>query len=201
MDTILNSSIRSNTGKGVARKLRAAGQVPAVLYGPGVAPVPLAVNPEELLGIFNATGNRNTVVKLAVGDESIPVLVREVQRHPVERDILHVDFYRVPTDRQIEVMVAVRPVGTPIGAKLGGRLRIIRRQVNCLCRYDSIPEALVVDVSNMEINDIVCVSQIAVPDGTELLYDHDFNVLTVYGKRVKVEDAEEEAAAPAEEAE
>ncbi len=184
MDTTIEAAARTTTGKGWARKSRAAGRLPSVVYGPTQAPQPVDVDPGALVNLFKETGNRNTVVQLKVGDgEAFPCLVREVQRHPVTRRILHVDFYAVPVEGEIGVVVPLRTVGRPKGAVLGGRLRLIRRSVTASCRYDRIPEAFEVDVTQMDIGDMIKASEIPLPEGVSLAYDNDYNVITVYGKR------------------
>ncbi|MFT4621996.1 MAG: large subunit ribosomal protein L25 [Myxococcota bacterium] len=184
MDTRLEANVRADArGKGAARKLRASGRLPGVVYGPTTTSMVVDIDPVELEHLYKRTGDRNTLVSLVVGDATYPVLVREVQRHPLTREMLHVDFYVPPTDRRIEVLVPIEPVGRPAGASLGGRLRVIRRTVKASCPYNAIPKSFVVDVSSMHIDDIVRASEIATPDGVDLVFDSDFNVLTVYGKR------------------
>ena len=196
--TSLQAAIRTDNGKGEARKLRATGRIPGVLYGPDHEPVTLSVDPDALTEIFKQTQDRNTIVQLQVEGDTVPTLVREVQRHPLTRELLHADFYRVSMERPVEVMVPLRPVGRPRGAVLGGRTRLIRRELRARCRYDRIPVDLPVDVTPMQIGDMVKVSQVKVPEGVELVYDHDFNVVTVYGKRGARVAAEEEEAPAAE---
>lgn len=196
--TMLQASRRTGDGKGAARKLRARGVLPAVVYGPEHDPVSITVDPGALTDIFKKSQDRNTIIDLDIEGEKLPVLVREVQRHPVSRKILHVDFYRVSAERPVEVMVPIRPYGRPRGAVLGGRLRVIRRALRARCRYDRIPKDFPVDVSPMRIGDMVRASQIKLPEGVELVADHDINVLTLYGKRVGAQQAEEpEETAPA----
>jgi large subunit ribosomal protein L25 len=187
MDTTLEVTARANTGKGWARKARAEGQVPAVMYGPATDAKPLTVDPVKLLDLFKSTQNRNTVVHVSVDGESTPCLVREVQRHPVSRELLHVDFYAVPREDEIEVMVPLNPVGKPAGAVLGGRIRLIRRSVKATCRWDKIPEQFDVDVTPLNIGDMIKASEIPMPDGVSLVYDNDYNVITLYGKRAKAQ--------------
>ena len=192
MNTTLEAEQRNPGKKGDARKLRRSGRVPAVYYGPAQDPMSLAVDPEVLVRLFQATGDRNTLVQLKVDGSDYPALVREVQRHPVTREIQHVDFYSPPQDKPIEVMVPIVTVGKPAGAILGGRLRIIRREVRALCLFNKIPVNLEVDVTHMNVGDMVRVSEVKTPTGVELLYDNDFNVVTVYGKRMEEEEEEEE---------
>jgi large subunit ribosomal protein L25 len=200
MDTSLEVGLRDQVGKGNNRKSRSRGDVPAVLYGPTTAPRALLINPNKLLELFKQTNDRNTIVSLQIpGEGAVPCLVREVQRHPVSRDILHVDFYAVPQDREIELMVPLRPVGRPKGAVLGGRLRVIRRDLKVSARFDRIPEAIDVDVSDLDVGDFIRASQIPTPEGVSIVIANDFNVVSLEGKRADTEAAPAAPAAPAEE--
>lgn len=183
MDTTLAVTPRSETGKGWARRTRAEGQVPAVVYGPTTDPKTVTVDPEALVELFKQTQDRNTIVNVQVDGDAHPCLVREVQRHPLSREILHVDFYAVPQDREIEVMVPLNPVGRPAGATLGGRVRLIRRSVKAQARFDKLPKQFDVDVSPLHIGDRILASEIPMPDGVSLVYDNDYNVIELYGKK------------------
>lgn len=199
MDTTLEVSPRDNHGKGNNRKARAQGSVPAIVYGPTTGSHSVSVDPAKLLSIFKETGDRNTVLQLKVGGNApIPCLVREVQRHPVSREILHVDFYAVPLEQPIELMVPLKPVGRPKGAVAGGRLRVIRRELKVASRYDRIPSTIEVDVSEMDVGNFIKASQIKTPEGVSIVIENDFNVLSMEGKRA--EETAPAAAAPAEEA-
>jgi len=183
MDTTLNVTPRETTGKGMARKARKAGRVPGVLYGPNTESIPLDFAPEELLELFKETGDRNTIVQVTVDGRTIPCLVREVQRHPLSREILHVDFYAPDPEAEIEVMVPLEATGRPKGAVLGGRLRLVRRSIKVRCRYDKIPRALVCDITPLDIGDMIMASEIPMPEGVKLVADNDFQVMSVYGKK------------------
>jgi large subunit ribosomal protein L25 len=190
--TSLEVTLRNDSGKGVARKLRAVGKIPAIIYGPGSEPIPVSASPDALVDMFNRSGNRNMLVDLQVGGDSIACLVREVQRHPVSRDIVHVDFYRVGADRTVVVDVAVNTVGTPVGAKLGGRLRLIRRSLQATCLPKDIPASFDLDVTAMEVGDFVTAFEVPLPSGVALVSDVDFNVVSCYGKSAEKEEAEAE---------
>ena len=195
MESTLEVSPRVVIGKGENRKARSRGLVPAVVYGKTQKPVPVAVDPAKLVEVFKQTQDRNTILSIKVGDgDAIPCLVREVQRHPLSRKIIHVDFYAVPTEDAIEVVVPIRPVGRPKGALLGGRLRLVRREIRISARYDVIPEAIEVDVSDLDIADNIRASAMTLPDGVTLVIDNDFIVITVTGKQSDRQDA---VAAPA----
>ncbi|MEN0068564.1 MAG: 50S ribosomal protein L25 [Myxococcota bacterium] len=183
MDTTLNVTPREETGKGWARKARAAGKLPGVLYGPKTEPKALEVDPNALLNLFKETGDRNTIVQVTVDGNATPCLVREVQRHPVSRELLHVDFYAVDPESEIEVMVPLRATGRPKGAILGGRLRIVRRRVKVACKYDKIPTELVCDISPLDIGEMIMASEIPLPEGVSLVADNDFQVMSLYGKK------------------
>lgn len=199
MSTTLAATARPSGTKGAARKLRAVGKLPAVMYGPDSDATPIAVESEALTNIFRRSRDRNTVVQIELDGTTHPTLVREVQRHPVSRALLHADFYKVSKDRKVEVMIPIVGEGRPAGAILGGRLRLIRRTIKARCDYDKIPSKLAVDIRPMHIGDMVKASEIPLPEGVELVYDHDFNVLTVYGKKVKADKKAD--AAPAASAE
>lgn len=188
MDTTIQGTRRDSLGKGSARKSRAAGHLPAVVYGPRTEAQAINVDPNTLVTIFSKSQDRNTVVDLKIDDgAAVPCLVREVQRHPVSRKIIHVDFYAVDPDGEVEVMVPLATTGRPRGAILGGRIRLIRRQIKASCRYDRIPKSFEVDVSNLDIGDMVKASDVPLPDGVSLLFDHDYNVITLYGKKRSAE--------------
>jgi large subunit ribosomal protein L25 len=189
----LEVTVRANEfGKGAARKLRATGQVPGVVYGPGGGSVSLSLDPKDLLQIFKESANRNTIVELQIDGSSVKSMVRSVQRHPVTRDLLHVDFYRIDPDLDVEVMVPVRTVGRPAGAVLGGRVRLVRRTLSARCKPGNIPEAFEIDVSHMNVNDMVMASEVVMPPGVKLVMEGDFSVISLYGKRQVVEKEEEE---------
>ena len=185
METTLAVTPRSETGKGWARQTRAEGLVPAVVYGPNTAPQSVKVDPDALVNLFKATQDRNTIVQVELDGATHPCLVREVQRQPLTREILHVDFYAVPQDRAIEVMVPLNPVGKPKGATLGGRIRLIRRTVKAMARFDKLPKQFDVDVTDLDIGDRLLASEIPMPDGVELVYDNDYNVVELYGKKAR----------------
>jgi large subunit ribosomal protein L25 len=202
MQTTLAAIARPHKlGKSDARKVRLAGSLPAVVYGPHEEATPIEINPKQLVEIFRKSGNRNTVVELELGGQTVPCLVREVQRHPLSREILHVDFFKVAAGREVEVQVPVKPVGKAKGLSLGGRVLVVRRKLTIRCAYDKIPESITFDVGPLEIGDKVMVSQMTAPEGATIVFDQDFQVILLAGKvRERAEVAAEgtpEAAKPA----
>jgi large subunit ribosomal protein L25 len=179
----LTATVRDGVGKGVARKLRAAGQLPAVIYGQGNAAITVAVPTAEVEAIFRRTANRNTLLSLTVGGDEHVCLVKEAQRHPVGRHLWHLDLYRVDPELPVRVRVELKPKGTAQGVKMGGRLQVMRRHLDVVCKPADIPAVIHVDVTKLEIGKFAKVSAVTPPDGVTILYKGDFNLFAVIGKR------------------
>ena len=195
MDTTpLKAESRVPQGKGAARKTRAAGKVPAVIYRGGETPVAITIDSHELTHIFQKSGNPNLVLDIAVGEDHHMAIVKDSQKHPISRNLLHVDFYKVDPELEVVVEVPVKPLGTAAGFQLGGMLITNRYTVTIRCRPADIPALLEVDITDMQIGDVVCVSEITVPEGCTAVFKHDYNLLSLVGRRVALEeDALEDA--------
>jgi len=164
MDVDLNVQVRSKVGKGPSRRLRRVETVPAILYGPGTAPLPLAVPALQLLKLLRDMGEESKLIRLVIGEgESQQVrqaLIREVQTHPVRRRFLHVDFYEVPLDQPILVDVPVELDGEAIGEKKGGLLNLIRRTLSVRCLPGEIPDRVHIDISGLDLGSSVHVADL-----------------------------------------
>lgn len=195
METTLTASTRTQpNGKSGARKIRAAGKVPAVIYGSTrTGAQSIEVDPHLLNEIFRKSNNRNTVIQLAVDGKSLNVFVREVQRHPLTRVIEHVDFFEVESGLKIVVDVPLTTSGKAKGLSLGGRVTIMRRTVKVRCEWDKIPATLDIDVTPMDVGEFIRVSEIPAPEGVEILAEPDYQAVLIAGK---IRDRED-AAAPA----
>lgn len=160
----LQSSVRSDVGKGVARKLRVEGRLPAVLYGRREAPVGLSVAEVDVRNILRKHPD-SAIVDLTVagtGGSTLNAIIRDVQRHPASGRILHVDLQRISLDEKIRVEVHIEVQGTPAGVKeQGGVLEHGTRTVNVLTLPTDIPHSIVVDVSALRIHDSARISDIA----------------------------------------
>jgi large subunit ribosomal protein L25 len=167
---VLKSAQRDQVGKGIARRLRQAGSVPAVYYGRGESPVALAVHAKELESILHGAAGSNVIVDLKVeGADATDrkALVREIQRHPVKGNIIHVDFQHISLSEMITVEVPVVLVGVPTGVKDGGGiLEHHLREVEVECLPTDIPDKLTVDVSHLNIGDSVHVSDLVADKAT-----------------------------------
>ena len=192
----ITAEVREDTGKGVARKLRQAGRVPAVLYGVGQDGVPLSLNSHELNLLLASSGARTSILELEVRDsgknDKRNVLIKEVQKHPYKDFILHMDLLEVAMDQEISVMVPLEVVGTAKGVKMdGGILEMKRRELEVVCLPNAIPDTLTVNVTELEIGDVVHVEDIEVPEGATVPHDVNFTLLTVVAAAVEPEPEEE----------
>lgn len=195
---ILNATPREGTGKGIARKARKQGRTPGVVYRAGGHATPVSFDLAELATIFRKTADPNTLVSIKVaGSDGRPCLVREVQRDPVSRDVLHVDFYEVDADYVVTVDVALVLTGRAAGTRAGGTLRQLTRSVTVQCAASRIPKSVELDVTPVDVGQFLKVSHISAPEGVKILFSRDYNVVTVEGKRASREEAAAAAAAPA----
>lgn len=187
---VLNATPRGGTGKGVARKARQAGRTPGVVYRAGGEATPVSFDVSELATIFRKTGDKNTLVNVQLeGKGARNCLIREIQRDPVSRTVIHVDFYEVDSDYVVTAEVNVALVGRAAGTRAGGTLRLITRSVTVQCAAGKIPRTIEVDVTPLEVGEFIRVSQVPQPEGVKITYTRDFNIVTVEGKRAKEEAA------------
>jgi len=200
----LNATVRKTTGNSPARELRRGGQIPAVLYGPQTEPVLLSVNIKELEQIFKKGNIGSIILNLVIqnGKKVMkPAMIKEFQSHPVSGDFLHIDFYEIDMQRKINVMIPVVTKGICKGVELGGLLQIIRREIEVLCMPGDIPEAIELDITDLDVGDSVHVEEIPLGDNVEISADVNFTVLTIVSPKVEeVEEEEEEEALEGEEA-
>jgi len=174
--TKLSISARDVSNSRATRRLRRTGQVPGVLYGGGADAVPFAVDERELRHALAAQG---AVVELQLDGEATPAVLKDSQRHPVRGQTLHVDFLRVRLDVAIHAVVALELRGgdDAPGTKEGGVLEHVTREVNIEALPNDIPERLELDVSAMQINDTVFLSQVVAPSGVTILDDVEETVV------------------------
>lgn len=181
----LTSSLRTNLGKGSARKIRKSGLTPATYYRNGQEPTLISIDARLLQLAFDKSGNPNHLVNIEIdGKVAATCLVKDVQRHPVTRNIRHVDFYEVEENEVIIISVPVEVVGKSIGIQMGGILRSIRRTVDVRCKPADIPSTIKVDITNVDAGKFFKASEIQPPQGVEVIYTADFNLLTIIKKRV-----------------
>lgn len=191
----LSAIRREGTGKGVARKLRAAGQVPAVVYGKDMEAVSLSVDAHAAEHLFQGISVASTIVDLKIKGERKPLqtLVREVQTHPYRPELIHIDFYRIQKGVAVEVEVPLNLEGTPEGVRNGGTLEQVFHVIPVKCIPSKIPEAITVDVTGLNIGDALHAYDLEIDEDLELLMDADRTLASVAAPRAEEEVVEEEA--------
>ena len=193
----MEAEVRSGRGKGVARKLRGVGRIPAVLYGPRTEPVALDIDGHTLNRIlFKAKGERVlfTLELKGNGDGGQRLaLIKELQLHPVNDSIRHVDFYEVAMDQPVTVDVPVSLTGKAKGVEIDkGILEVLQRSLNVSCLPSDIPTALEVDVSDLGLGEAIHVSDVTPPAGVTLLDDPKMPIVTIVGASAAAAEAGEE---------
>ena len=180
---VLNATARDRGGKGAARRARRDGLVPGVIYGGKQPAQMVSFNAREFGLFFNRTPDlASTVIEVKLDGESIRVLARDVQLHPVTDVPLHVDLLRLTGDHEIRVDVAVHFINeaTCPGIKKGGVLNVVRHEVEMICAPDAIPQSITVDLANAQIGDSIHISAVELPKGTRpAISDRDFTIATI----------------------
>lgn len=163
---------KSACGKGAARKTRASGFVPGIVYGFNMSPTMVSFEERELIKALSTPAGRNVFLRLKSEDKNLDgsrALVKELQVHPLRRKFVHADFFKLDPDRAIHATVPVKLVGNAIGVKLGGIMQIALREMPVLCKPDDLPEAIFVDVSELKLGHSIHVGEIERPEGVEFL--------------------------------
>ncbi len=193
---VIQAEAKTASGKGAARAARNAGLVPAVIYAPGSAPEHVSVNARDLAKAIQIGHFYTNVQELNIGGKTSKVLAKALQRHPVTDTVIHADFMRYDAKRMVNVNVTVNIVGEELspGIKTGGVLQVIETQLEVVCRADSIPQDITVDVSGLDIGDSIHLSSIKLPEGVKsAVTDRDLTIASVVSTRTS-SVAEDEAA-------
>ncbi|HSB41837.1 MAG TPA: 50S ribosomal protein L25 [Methylomirabilota bacterium] len=172
---------REGVGKGPAKRLRRAGQVPATLYG-GASPVNVAVAPSDVLRLIHGHEGSTQLFRVTFDGtkDSKMAIIRDMQFDPVSENLIHVDLQEVAMDRAIQVNVAVHAVGEAVGVKeTQGILEMVLREVRVSVLPGNIPAFLEADVTNLAIHDVLTVKDLRVPEGVRVLNDPNQAVVTV----------------------
>jgi large subunit ribosomal protein L25 len=185
----LSANARDGKGKGAARSLRSQGQVPAVIYGHGRDPQALALNARDLDKMLSHIQAESTVIEVTVGGQTAKTLIREIQRHPIKRQILHVDFQALVAGEKVTVSIPIVLQGIPEGVRLeGGVLDQTLREIEIEVDPSNIPDHVEYDVTNMVIGDSVHISDLKVPEGVEVLDDPETSVAVLAAPRAVIEE-------------
>lgn len=194
----LTATPRAEAGKGPARRIRREGSIPAVAYGQKKDPVALAVSPKALKAVLNSTHGQNSVLELSVeGGERFNVMVRHFTVHPISRELMHADFFRVDLDSTVDIPVPFKMVGKAKGVVLGGILQQIYRTLPVRCRPTQIPLGIEADVSDLDLNGSIKVSELTLPEGVSIRLPPEQTVAVVNAPEKIVEEEKAAPGAPA----
>ena len=196
----LKAQKREDLGKGASRSIRRGGRVPAVLYGRELEAIHLSVDAHEAELLFHSISVDNTIVFLQIEGDKEPyeTLVREIQTHPWRPSMLHVDFLRIQAGVEVDLDVPVHLEGIPVGVRLGGGvLEQILHDLPIRCIPSKIPESVVLDVTHLDLNESLHVSDVVLGEGIEIRIEGEQTICAVAVPRV----ADEETAVDGEAAE
>jgi len=188
----LNATLRSLGRRNGARKLRASGRIPAVIYGRQTKPQQVEVSAKEMKDLIHHSASENLLVDLTVKDDAKPrrlAPVQEVQHHPLSGGVLHVDFHEVSENEKVTIMVPVETVGEAVGVKTGGGVLehvLFKLKVRALPR--DLPEQIDIDVSALELNRSIHIGEVKAPPGVEILGGKNIPVVSVKVPRTEAEE-------------
>jgi len=191
----LDSKKRTMTGKGSARKLRSVGRLPGILYGPNTSPITLSLDYKQLQKILRGRSAENIIFDLSVDsngkNQPKRVMIKEIQKDPVTRDYLHVDFYEISMEKVLEVDIPVYLVNTPIGVTEGGILEHIRRELKISCMPKNLVDKIEIDVSGLDIGQSLHIEDITLAPGLKSIEDGDLTIAAVVAPTIEEEVKEE----------
>ena len=187
--TTLTATPRTGSGTPTARRLRAEGHIPGILYGRGMAPISVTVERREFRLALSGPAGANTVLALQVGGTSYPAVVKEMQRHPIRRTVNHIDFLQVNMNEEITVHVAVRLEGeSKAVAAMGGLVDAAVDHLEVSCTPTNMPNEFVIDITDMQPDTVIRLSEIPMPKGVTALGDPDMAVVTVLTTAAEIEE-------------
>ena len=184
----LNVNIREGKGTSSARRIRLKDQIPAILYHSGLDAISLSVDKKEL---YKALKTGQVIFEVIVKDKNQFVLVKDVQYHPVNDNIMHIDFQKVKEDEKISLEVPLRVIGEAEGVQAGGILVQIVNAITVKCKPTTIPEALIIDVTDLELNSSLSVKDIQLAADVEIITAEDLAVVSVQEPKKEEEIVEE----------
>jgi len=190
---ILNAIKREKTGKEICKKLRKHGLIPAIVYGPHFQPLPIAVKSSELESALIKHKGETILfnLQLANGEPSkIQAILKDHQTHPVTDKIIHIDFLAIHEKETITIDVPLEFIGKPVGISKGGILEILLHELTIECLPSEVPDKITVDISNLDIGDVLHVKDIKVPKGIKVVDNPEETVATILTEAKEVEEEE-----------
>lgn len=186
----LAASTREGTGKGPARTLRSSGKIPGIVYGHARKPVSLTLDTREFEKLLSHIAAESTVIELSLDGKTTKTLIREIQRHPFKRQILHVDFQELVAGEKITVNIPIVLIGVPDGVRTsGGVLDQTLRELSIHVDPSAIPDHIEVDVTELIIGHSIHVSDLKLAEGIEVMTEAEASVCVVAAPRAVVEEA------------
>ena len=199
-DFDLIAEIREDQGKGASRRLRHEGKVPAIIYGAGRAPRALVFDHNRVVQQLENESFYSSILNIKVGNKSQAAILKDVQRHPAKPQVMHMDFQRIVEDEEIKMLVPIHFEGENVapGVKVGGgKVSHLMTEVEIVCLPKHLPEYLEIDVSQLELDDMLKISDIKLPEGVSIPAlaqgeDADRAVVSIHViKEVVIEEEEE----------
>ncbi len=194
----VKAEVRTDKGKGASRRLRRTGRIPAVIYGAGKEAVSLSVEHDPIVHQLDNEAFYASILSIDIDGRKEKAVLKDMQRHPYKPTILHIDFMRVSASERLRLSVPIHVVGEDVcpGIKKGGNLSHLLNEVEVSCLPDDLPEALNVDVSNLDLDETLRLSDIELPAGVELVElshgeDHDQAVVSVHLAHAGADESEE----------
>jgi len=191
----LTAEVRTQCGKGPARRLRMEGKIPAVFYGAGIESTSLTISPEDIIRILRGPYGRNALIEIEIAGKTELALVRDLDQDPVSHYPLHVDLYRVSLEKPVDTHVPFDVTGRSVGVQRGGVLNITTRSLPVRATPDRIPAGLTHDVSELDIHDFVTVADLVLPEGLEVSLSPKRTLAIVVEPRKAPAEDEDEAVA------
>jgi large subunit ribosomal protein L25 len=192
----IDTKARTKTGKGASRRLRSAGRLPVIFYGPDTDPIMLSVDSSGLKKMLKGRSAENIIFDLRIdsngASQTKKVMIKEIQRDPVTRDYLHVDFYEISMGKEIEANIPIQLINTPVGVTNGGVLEHARRELTVSCLPRDLVEMIDVDVSGLDIGDTLHIRDIVLPPGVKSIEDEDLTIATVGSPTITAKEEEVE---------
>ncbi len=180
MSTKLAAQSRTATGSAAARRMRADGHIPGVVYGLGMDPISVSVERRDLRLALSGAAGVNTVLSLEVGGKTYPAVVKELQRHPIKRTVSHIDFLTVNMNEELQVHVPLRLEGEAKAvAAEGGLVDPAVDSIEVSCTPGNIPDEFVIDITDMQPHDIIRLADVPMPKGVTATGDPDMPVVTI----------------------
>lgn len=193
----LSATLRHDTGKGVARKLRQNGEIPGVIYGHGREPQSLTLNAREFERLISRVAAASTVIELDLGGTTARSLIREIQRHPFKKLIMHVDFQEVVAGEMVTLKCPIVYVGTPYGVRTeGGVLDQIMHELTIMALPSAIPDHINVDISDLHVGKSIHVSDLVLPEGIKVVDDESSTVCIIQASKAGTTETTDATAEP-----